>query len=504
VDHLLKAVWADWRLGAAIAAAVAALLGIASALSMPRGPLTAADALTTMAVTFIVGLAAGFALRSRWAMILSPVMFIAVFELGRLDYEGPTVDGIHLGSFYGIAAFVLGRGFHGVLALAPMTLGVVYGVALARRLAYAPTAVARRWRPKTIAGWTATGVPTLALLALAFLIARPASTPAILGPDGEPLPGSIAEMTNVEIGGHDQAMLIRGHSEDNPVLLYLAGGPGGTDIGAHRIFWEDLERDFVVVTWDQRGAGKSYPALDPTSTLTLEQAMSDTIDVTNYLRERFDEDKVYLVGNSWGATLGVLAAQQRPELFHAYIGAGQMVSQTETDKMFYEDTLEWAEQTGNKGVADTLRKNGPPPYDDILNYIPTFAYERDWNDYERVPRYDAKGEMPSNLFVREYTLLEKIHAFAATMDTFSVLYPYLRDVDFREDAASLDVPVYMLLGQHEARGRAVLADEWFDMLDAPSKKRIVFELSGHRPHFEEPERFAEVMADIVSETSSEN
>src|SRR5690606_6216276 len=157
--------------------------------------------------------------------------------------------------------------------------------------------------------------------------------------DGRVIPGSIAELASVSIGGHKQAMLIRGHSVEGPDLLYLAGGPGGTDIGAMRIFGGPLEAGFVVVTWYQRGAGTSYPALDPTGTLTLQQMVDDTIEVTNYLRDRFGEEKIYLAGNSWGSTLGVLAAQARPELYHAFIGAGQMVSQAETDRLFYEDTL---------------------------------------------------------------------------------------------------------------------------------------------------------------------
>src|SRR5690606_5108939 len=121
-----------------------------------------------------------------------------------------------------------------------------------------------------------------------------------------------------------------------------------------------LEQHFVVVTWDQRGTGKSYAALDPAETLTLEQMVADTIEVTEYLRERFGEDKIYLTGNSWGSILGVLAVQRRPELFHAYVGTGQMVSLRQTDIIFYEDTLAWAERNGNAALVATLRRNGPP------------------------------------------------------------------------------------------------------------------------------------------------
>jgi pimeloyl-ACP methyl ester carboxylesterase len=225
--------------------------------------------------------------------------------------------------------------------------------------------------------------------------------------------------------------------------------------------------------------------------------VADTVELTDYLRNRFNEEKIYLVGNSWGTILGVLAAQRRPDLYHAFVGTGQMVSPSETDRMFYEDTVSWAEQTGNAGLARRLRDQGPPPYADPWRYALMVSYERQWNDYQRNPEYDAKGEMPFNVFVNEYSLTEQIHAFNAFLDTAAVLYPQLQQIDFRRSATELRIPVYLVQGRHEARGRAVLATEWFELLQAPSKRMIVFENSGHRPLFEEPERFHRVMTEDV-------
>jgi len=488
---VLEYFWSDWRIGPAVAVGVATGAGLISAWLTPRGPVTTAQALASMAAALVIGVAAGLVMGSRWSLLVTPVVFAVVFELARLGIDGPTVDGIHLGSTYGVIAFVLGRLVHGVLVLAPMILGTIYGVWLAGRLGREGSAA------PGVVGWVLIGAATLALVAVAVLVARPATTHPILGPDGQPLPGSIAELITVPIGGHDQAMMIRGRSTDNPVLLYLAGGPGGTDLGAMRAD-VGLEQAFVVITWDQRGAGKSYSALDPVETLTVEQTVADTIEVTNYLRDRFDEDKIYLVGNSWGTILGVLAVQQHHELFHAYVGTGQMVSLRETDIMFYEDTLAWAERTGNDGLAETLRRNGPPPYENLLDYEPAvFSHEHDWNAYAE---YDASKAMPFNLFVPENTVMDRINGMRGLLDTFSVLYPQLQGIDFRSDVPSLDVPVYMVIGEHEARGRAVLANEWFDMLEALSKEMIVFEHSGHRPLFEEPAAFASVMTRILNET----
>ena len=487
---MLEVCWSDWPVGLAVAAGVAIGAALLSAWLTPRGPITTSQALGSMAVALVIGLLAGLVMGNRWSMLVTPVIFVLAFEVARLGINGPTVDGIHLGSTYGIIAFVLGRGVHGVLVLVPMILGTVYGVWLAARLgrAAAPSMGA--------AGWTFTGLATLALIGVAILLARPATTHPVAGPEGEPLPGSIAELTTVSIGGHDQALMIRGRDIENPVLLYLAGGPGGTDLGAMRAD-TGLEQHFVVVTWDQRGTGKSYAALDPVKTLTPAQMVADTIELTHYLRERFDEDKIYLVGNSWGTLLGVLAVEQHPELFHAYVGTGQMVSPRETDIMFYEDTLAWAEETGNGSLVATLRENGPPPYDNLLDYEPAISHEHGWNPY---PALDTSKEMPFNLFVPENTLMDRINGMRAFLDTFSILYPQLQEIDFRRDVPSLDVPVYLVLGEHEARGRAVLAREWFEMLQAPSKEMVIFEHSGHRPLFEEPAAFASVMTKTLDAT----
>jgi proline iminopeptidase len=287
-------------------------------------------------------------------------------------------------------AFLSGRGFHGLVGLLPIVVGAAYGAGYARRRVSGPVHPHGPARIGLYGRRVGVGLLTTGLVVLAVLVIRPARTAGIVGPDGEPLPGSVAELTTVSVGGHDQSIMIRGRSDALPVLLYLAGGPGGTDLGAMRIFSEDLERDFVVATWDQRGAGKSYPALDPGSTLTLERAVADTIDVTNYLRRRFDESQIYLVGNSWGTTLGVLAVQRHPELYYAFVGTGQMVSQSETDRMFYEDTVAWAQQSGQHALAAHLIDLGPPPYDDPWNYAAMLSYERQWNEYQRDATYDAR------------------------------------------------------------------------------------------------------------------
>ncbi|MGB2909936.1 MAG: hypothetical protein WBB55_05090 [Anaerolineales bacterium] len=125
--------WSDWRIGLIAAIVLAAVAGLISAWLTPRGPLTTSQALASMALALVIGVVAGLMMGSRWSMLVTPIVFAITFELARRGIDGPTVDSIHLGSTYGLIAFVVGRLFHGLLVLAPMIVGTVYGVWFAAR-----------------------------------------------------------------------------------------------------------------------------------------------------------------------------------------------------------------------------------------------------------------------------------------------------------------------------------------------------------------------------------
>lgn len=492
-DHLAAA---STRTRAVGAVAVAGGAGAVAGWLVPRGPVTTAEAVGAVIAAVAVGVASGWLMRSSWAVLVAPATFMLVFELARMRVDGPTVDGIRIDGIYGVIALVAGRGVDALLMVLPMVVGVGYGLVLAARGQGPPHPPRRRRLARR--GVLALG--TLAAVALLAGLLRPASTEEIRGEDGEPVAGSIAELVEVRIGEHDQALMLRGVSAEAPVLLYLEGGPGGTGIGRIRSSGEDLEQDFVVATWDQRGAGKSYDALEPASTLTVDQVVDDTLEVVDYLRDRFDEQKIYLVGSSWGTTVGVLAVQRSPQLFHAYVGTGQMVDQFETDTLMYAESLADAEARGDDDMVDALRELGEPPYDDTLDYPVAIASNPRWLDFEHGEDHNPSAEYPASLFVSEYTLIEQLRGMAAIAETFDVLYPQLEDTDLRVQVPSLEVPVLVIEGRYEAAGRETLAREWFELLSAPSKRYVVLENSGHTPPSDEPGRFAELMADVLRTT----
>ncbi len=466
--------------------------GLVLGLLLPRGPVTSITALATVAVTFLVGAATGATWRSPWAYLAAPLLLAVGWELVRIPVTGPSVDLPTLTSFFGWLALIGGRGLLALVTAVPAALGIVVG----------RNGIAGLWTPP----WTGAevrvvaSVVVLGLLALAF--GRPAQTDPITGPDGEVLAGSVAELTRVPINGHDLGIMVRGHNVDNPVVLFLAGGPGGTELGAMRRHLSSLEEHATVVTWDQRGTGRSYGALDPVDTYTLQSAVDDTIAMTEYLADRFDKERIYLLGQSWGSTLGVLAVQQRPDLYAAYIGTGQMVSQTATDRIGYSDTIGWARAEGNDDLADALEGQGPPPYaHDVTLYEQALSHEPHVYDYDHSGNSEGAGAFSENLAVEEYSLVDLLHVFPGFLDTASVLYPQLTDVDFRQQATELQVPVHFVQGAHETRARAQVFEEWLPMLEAPSKDLVVFERSGHRPLFEQPTQFTDYMVEEVLTTS---
>jgi proline iminopeptidase len=485
--------------GLVLAGLIGLAAGIVGGVVAPRGPVTTSQALMIMALAAVSGVAAGAVSRTRWSL---PVLLVGTFagtELARAGVVAPSLA-VRLDNVYGIIALVITRGVDGLLILLPATAGVLGGIAIGRRLVGAPSASRRR--P------IGSALVTLAAVGLAVVVAWPASTPPVLGSDGQPAPGSIAELTTVRLGGTDQTVMIRTANQDAPVLLYLSGGPGQSDLALSRALSEPWLDDFVFVDLDQRGNGSSYPAIDPMSSMTLDRAVSDVIELTDYLRARFDEPKILLMGESWGTILGVLAVQHRPDLYHAWLGSGQMVSVSESDRLIYDDLRAYAAQTGDTDLAAKLDEIGEPPYRDIpwANSNLLAWYEYLYKPYEPSPgyreRHVASGLDPFGMLGSEYAFIDKTNVLRGLVDTFSVMYPQLYDLDFRTTARTLDVPVWILDGAAELDGRRSLVLEWFEGLRAPEKHLVTFDGAAHSVAFEQADAVLRLLREEVVPATS--
>ena len=337
-------------------------------------------------------------------------------------------------------------------------------------------------------------VSLIAVIASQFF----AATPPITGADGQPIPGSIATLEKVTINGTEQWISIRGHDVNRPILLNLGmGGPGGGGFATRSLF-EPLEKDFVVVSWDEPGTGKSFKAV-PISTLTLDRFVEDAYVLTLYLRERFHQDKIYVYGVSWSSIIGVKLVQQHPELFHAYIGNGQMVNTTENDILGYEFALDYLTKKGDIKRLEILRRNGPPPYtgDNVTGRYVAFLDEL--NVYMGMPRLTVIVPIVPFL-APEYGYVDKINHTRGIIDSFDAIYPQLKDLDFITQAPKLDVPVYLFAGRYDVNAMYTIVEEYYNVLESPRKELIWLE-GGHGLGGDSLHQFVDVMLNkVLAET----
>lgn len=330
-----------------------------------------------------------------------------------------------------------------------------------------------------------------------------AHTPAITGADGKSLPGSIAVLEKVKLGGVNQWIIIRGQDVNKPVLLFLSGGPGASEAARVIRFNRALEQDFVVVIWEQRGCGKSYPSHYPKADLTVDQYVTDLIELTDLLRARFDEEKIYLVGHSWGTIIGVHAVQAHPDRFHAYVGTAQMVDVRETDQVIYQMVMDHSRNTGDEKFVKRLEAQGLPPYygkTPIKPYATLFG--REYAIFEapniKNPEYRRDGDILMLMLKQpEYGWLDRIYYLLGLTNTFNVVYPQLQEMDFRLDATRFELPVYIVLGRHDMNNPGHIPEEYFNLIEAPEKQLVFFEESGHGMIWEEASLFHRLMVDTV-------
>jgi pimeloyl-ACP methyl ester carboxylesterase len=333
-----------------------------------------------------------------------------------------------------------------------------------------------------------------------FLACSPGKAKPFLDERGKPLEGSISEKIFVNINGFEQGMFIKSKDSTNPVLLYLHGGM--PDYFLTRKYPTGLEDYFTVVWWEQRGSGLSYSADIPPETMTLEQMISDTKEVTNWLRKRFGQDKIYLMGHSGGTFIGIQVAALAPELYHAYIGVAQMSNQLKSEMLAYEYMLKQFRKNGNTKMVHKLEAapvtitNGTP---DAYRALRDPAMHSLGIGTTHNMRSVIIGIFLPSLLCPEYTLLEKVNMWLGkSRSGISILWDNISTTDLSSQVPELKLPVYFFEGIYDYTCSYTEAKSYFEKLKAPLKGFYTFEQSAHSPLFEEPERMQQILqADIL-------
>jgi pimeloyl-ACP methyl ester carboxylesterase len=318
------------------------------------------------------------------------------------------------------------------------------------------------------------------------------------GPKGEILPGSIAEINYLQLGGVDQWVMIRGESDSNPPLILLHGGPGFTEMRLFRHFNAPLERHFTVVNWDQRGAGKSFDHKIPKSSMTVEQFIADLDELVDTVRKRLGKRKVTIFGHSWGSALGVLYAARFPDKVAAYVGSGQIGDWPAGELSSYAFVLAELDRRNNRKAVKELRAIGAPPHTAEQLWV-----QRTWLD--RVVGHP--GGMSMWEFGRivlggpESSIFDLPNIQRGFRFSLDSMWTEVSALNLNQAVHSLRMHVFFLLGRHDHQVPADTSAAYFNVLTAPSKKLIWFEESGHEPFVDEPAKFNAAMVELVRPVS---
>ncbi len=301
------------------------------------------------------------------------------------------------------------------------------------------------------------------------------------------------------INGIDQFLFHLGTRPENPVLLFLHGGPGSAESLFTHVFQQKWEELYTVVHWDQRGAGKTLTK-NPHSLPTIELLLEDLFEVVQNLKRRYKKQKIALIGHSWGSILGSLFVQKHPEEVAYFIGVGQVVSMLENERVGYNKVKEMIEQAGDVKSLKKLTAIGDYPGDRI-DFTPAFLKK-----CEKVRKLQGKYDLAIKLGLGTwFTVLKSpifqfsdIVAFTKIFKANAKLHQFLGDFDLRAEQAEYEVSIYYILGGNDWQAPYLLAQQYFEEIKAPRKGIHIIPGAGHMTMMDEPDLFFEALQQIYS------
>lgn len=297
--------------------------------------------------------------------------------------------------------------------------------------------------------------------------------------------GPVNEQGFIEARGIKHWVTMEGSNCANPVVLYVHGGPGNplTPFGA-ALFATWRER-YTVVLWDQRGSGMTYGANPPPedSPLSIEQLRDDGIAVAEKVAAQLGQRKLILMGSSWGSVLAVHMAQARPDLFHAYVGVSQVVSERENMVDAYQGVLALARKANDAEHQPKLEALGSPPWTNPRNFgimrrairkyegLATEAAPRQW--WQRPAIYSTPKALADYDAGEDYSFLQFVGLHGDGMQS---------KVDLYALGTSFKLPVYLVQGEQDLLTSQAVTRRYFEQLKAPQKDMVVVPHAGHDPN----------------------
>ena len=321
---------------------------------------------------------------------------------------------------------------------------------------------------------------------------------------------SIQEKVFINLDNSCQGMFIIGKNVDNPILLFLHGGPGMPTLFLEEKYPSGLENLFTVCYWEQTGGGISFdPKLLPES-VTVDRIVSDAIEITKYLLQRFNREKVYLMGQSWGSLIGVLTAAKAPELYSAYIGVSQITNQNKAEKLAFDFMVDKFAEAGKTMMVTKFNvHNIDDGREEMIKYFKSPLRDKAMHQLGIGTMHMMKSVITGVFFSfmasKYYTFMEKINFWRAKFFLINKtnLIEELFSIDATVNVPKLEIPVYFFSGIHDFTVNYTLSKEYLKTLDAPLKGFYTFDSSAHSPMFEEPVRFDYLLKNDVLEGKTE-
>ena len=301
----------------------------------------------------------------------------------------------------------------------------------------------------------------------------------------------ISEENYILINGIEQWVTIKGNPS-KPIILFLHGGPGSPITPYVDVLYKDLEKDFIVVQWDQRGSGRTYGHNNPPeeltpeylkeNPLTLEQMTNDGVALSEYLLKRLGKQKIILFGTSWGSALGVKIAAKRPDLFFAYVGHSQIVDPT-LDLKRYNDIYRMAKEKNDDDALKILNTIGKPPYTSAGNvgqlYKVIKKYEKanstpaPENWFILAPAYDNEFDNKNRDEGDDYSFVNFVGDSKLGVQSMGA------SINLMRDNLNFKIPVYLIQGEEDILTPKEMSRKYFDAIKAPKKEYFLLPKAAH-------------------------